>query len=116
LSQSQSATDAPHYGGPDHPFEAIKVIEAWRLGFCLGNTIKYISRAGKKPGESELKDLKKALWYLSRHVRSLELTPNHIPCINCRETIREDQRCTNCGLIGCLRCHGCCEAHTPEGI
>ena len=36
-----------HYGG-DTLYEAIKVIEAWRLGFCLGNTVKYISRAGKK--------------------------------------------------------------------
>ena len=36
-----------HYGGADNTYEAIKVIEAWELGFCLGNTIKYISRAGK---------------------------------------------------------------------
>ena len=42
------AVDHPkHYGG-DTLYEAIKVIEAWRLGFCLGNTVKYISRAGKK--------------------------------------------------------------------
>jgi hypothetical protein len=36
-----------HYGG-DAPYEAIKVIEAWELGFHLGNTVKYICRAGKK--------------------------------------------------------------------
>jgi len=53
-----------HYGGEDNPYEAIKVIEAWELGFHLGNTVKYISRAGKKPNEEELKDLKKAQWYL----------------------------------------------------
>lgn len=41
-----------HYGGKDNPYEAIKVIEAWDLGFCLGNAVKYISRAGKKNGES----------------------------------------------------------------
>ena len=29
-----------HYGGENNPYEAIKVIEAWDLGFCLGNTIK----------------------------------------------------------------------------
>ena len=28
-----------HYGG-DTTYEAIKVIEAWSLGFCLGNTVK----------------------------------------------------------------------------
>ena len=38
-----SAVEHPaHYGGADNPYEAIKVIEAWGLGFCLGNTIKYI--------------------------------------------------------------------------
>lgn len=47
MSQLQSATDAPHYGGADNPYVAIKVIEAWGAGFCLGNTLKYISRAGK---------------------------------------------------------------------
>lgn len=55
-----------HYGGKDNPYEAIKVIEAWNLGFCLGNTIKYISRAGKK--DNTLQDLEKALWYLQREI------------------------------------------------
>jgi hypothetical protein len=59
-----------HYGGKDNPYEAIKVIEAWGLGFCLGNTIKYISRAGKK--ENTLQDLEKALWYLEREVKKLK--------------------------------------------
>lgn len=60
-----------HYGGGDNPYEAIKVIEAWGLDFCLGNTVKYISRAGKKDGNSELQDLKKALWYLERRITQL---------------------------------------------
>lgn len=59
-----------HYGGADNPYEAIKVIEAWNLGFCLGNTVKYISRAGKK-GDT-LEDLKKARWYLDRHIQNQE--------------------------------------------
>lgn len=58
-----------HYGGEDNPYEAIKVIEAWKLGFHLGNTVKYIARAGKK--EDRLQDLKKALWYLQREVNNL---------------------------------------------
>ena len=37
-----------HYGGEDNPYEAIKVIEEWGLGFNLGNAVKYISRADKK--------------------------------------------------------------------
>jgi hypothetical protein len=59
-----------HYGGKNNPYEAIKVIEAWDLGFCLGNTIKYISRAGKK--DNTLQDLEKALWYLEREVNKLK--------------------------------------------
>ena len=59
-----------HYGGGDNPYEAIKVIEAWDLGFHLGNTVKYISRSGKKG--DELEDLKKARWYLDRRINLVE--------------------------------------------
>jgi hypothetical protein len=59
-----------HYGGADNPYEAIKVIEAWGLDFCLGNTVKYLSRAGKKG--DRLTDLKKAAWYLSRAIQREE--------------------------------------------
>jgi hypothetical protein len=58
-----------HYGGSESTYEAIKVIEAWELGFCLGNVVKYISRAGKKG--SKLEDLKKAQWYLNREIEKL---------------------------------------------
>lgn len=62
-----SNVDHPqHYGGADNPYEAIKVIEAWSLGFCLGNAVKYISRAGKKGDLIE--DLEKARWYLDREI------------------------------------------------
>lgn len=56
-----------HYGGADNPYEAIKVIEAWGLGFCLGNVVKkYISRAELKG--NPLEDLRKAAWYLNREI------------------------------------------------
>lgn len=61
-----------HYGGSENVYEAIKVIEAWELDFHLGNTVKYISRAGKKDTDKELQDLKKALWYLQRKIDNLE--------------------------------------------
>lgn len=57
-----------YYGGADNPYEAIKVIEAWDLGFCLGNTVKYISRAGKKNHGATVEDLEKAAWYLNREI------------------------------------------------
>lgn len=62
----------PHYGGGDDPYEAIKVIEAWSLGFCLGNAVKYIARAGRKNPELHLQDLRKARWYLDREIAKLE--------------------------------------------
>jgi hypothetical protein len=61
-----------HYGGEDNPYEAIKVIEAWDLDFHLGNTVKYISRAGKKGTDKELQDLMKALWYLERKIQNIK--------------------------------------------
>lgn len=60
----------PHYGGGDNPYEVIKVIEAWGLGFCLGNTVKYIGRAGKKG--PLLEDLQKAAWYLKREIERMQ--------------------------------------------
>lgn len=59
-----------HYGGETNPYEAIKVIEAWDLGFNLGNTLKYISRAGKKT--NTLEDLEKASWYINREINKLK--------------------------------------------
>lgn len=59
-----------HYGG-DTTYEVIKVIEAWELDFCLGNSVKYISRAGKKDRAKELEDLNKAAWYLRRRIEQL---------------------------------------------
>ena len=72
MADEDAVNNPSHYGGSDNAYEAIKVIEAWGLGFCLGNTVKYISRAGKKPGESNLKDLKKARWYIDREISRLE--------------------------------------------
>ena len=64
-----------HYGG-DTTYAAIKVIHAWKLNFNLGNVVKYIARAGQKQGESELKDLKKAVWYLNDYIKLLEDMPD----------------------------------------
>jgi hypothetical protein len=54
--------------------ETIDVIEAWGLGFCLANAVKYISRAGVKTVDP-LDDLKKARWYLDREIARLEAGP-----------------------------------------
>jgi len=63
-------------GAVDHPshynsgsIEVIDAIEDWELGFSLGNTIKYIARAGKKSPDTYIQDLEKAAWYLNRELQ-----------------------------------------------
>ena len=49
--------------------EAIDVIEAYGLGFALGNSVKYILRCGHKGGDADaLRDLEKARAYLDREI------------------------------------------------
>ncbi len=69
MAHVESVDHPAHYGG-DTVYEAIKVIEAWELDFCLGNAVKYISRAGKK--DAAVEDLQKAKWYLERKIKQLE--------------------------------------------
>lgn len=66
---SEHVEHPDHYGGGDNPYEVIKVLKAWMsreelIGFCKGNAIKYISRAGKKEGQPFERDMAKARWYL----------------------------------------------------
>jgi hypothetical protein len=73
-----SAVNHPsHYGGRDNPYEAIKIIEAYKLGFHLGNAIKYILRAGKKTSDPT-EDLEKAIFYLKRHIHNQSSTNKYI--------------------------------------
>lgn len=57
----------PHYTYA--AIEPIDVIEAWGLGFHLGNAVKYIARAEHKG--RQLEDLQKARWYLDREIQRL---------------------------------------------
>ena len=65
---SDPVHNPPHYksGG----IEAIDVIEAFELGYRLGNVLKYVLRAGRK-GDA-LEDLEKAAWYLDREIDKRE--------------------------------------------
>ena len=51
--------------------EVIEFIEDQKLSYHLGNSIKYICRAGKKDPSKEIEDLKKAAWYLNRKIEEL---------------------------------------------
>lgn len=57
-----------HYTKHPSGVECIDIAE--HFNFNLGNTIKYIWRAGEKG--DKLTDLKKALWYLTREISRLE--------------------------------------------
>jgi hypothetical protein len=72
MGNKEMVKNPDHYGGASNPYEAIKVIENWDLDFHLGNTVKYISRAGKKDPSKEIEDLKKAMFYLERKIKNLE--------------------------------------------
>ena len=65
--------------------EAIDVIDAFGLDFNLGNTVKYILRAGKK-GDA-LEDLCKAQWYLVHEIETRKARN--------REEILNDQKTSN---------------------
>ena len=52
------------YGGIETiDYLAAKLTEEQFVGYCLGNVLKYLSRAGHK---GKLQDLRKAGWYLER--------------------------------------------------
>lgn len=63
-------------------FSAVTIIRVWNIvrkamgvepvDFCVGNALKYMQRAGLKPGEAEVQDLKKAAWYLNSRIHELD--------------------------------------------
>ena len=62
-----SRVDHPDHYQTSAGLEAIDVIEAFfHDNFHLGNTFKYLARAGKKGDYVE--DLEKAAWYLQREI------------------------------------------------
>jgi Protein of unknwon function (DUF3310) len=66
---------APSYYRAGDVYETIRVLRAWLTpeqfeGMLIGNTLKYLSRAGKK-GDA-LEDCRKARVYLSWYIEELE--------------------------------------------
>jgi hypothetical protein len=50
----------------------LDLIDAYSLSFSKGNAIKYLCRAGRKDGSTELADLNKALVYVQRAIDAIE--------------------------------------------
>lgn len=76
IKQYDIVNHPAHY--TDSKIEVIDYIEDKNLGFCLGNAVKYISRAGKKKDtgrsvvDKEIEDLEKAIWYINRRIYELK--------------------------------------------
>lgn len=66
----EASVNPSHY--TQYKFSAVDAIDEWGLDFYLGQVVKYVQRAGKKPTEPVLCDLMKARWYLERKIRLLE--------------------------------------------
>jgi hypothetical protein len=62
----QGVNHPKHYNIHPSGIECIDVIE--HMTHNIGASIKYLWRAGLKPGESDDKDIRKAIWYLEREL------------------------------------------------
>ena len=68
MTMPKDAINPSHYQTASG-LQAIDVIEEFGLGFCDGNVVKYVLRAGKKDPTKEIEDLEKARWYLDRYIK-----------------------------------------------
>lgn len=89
--------------------EAVDVVKAWGLNFNTGNALKYIARAGHKPGGETktveggaLEDLRKARTYIDFEIQEREAhleelkdnPPYEPPTITSRSMTSEDRKAT----------------------
>lgn len=72
LSDKEDIIGHPNHYCAGRKYEPKDVIRDWNLNFNLGNAVKYISRNGRKYGNSSLQDLKKARQYLDFEIDYLE--------------------------------------------
>lgn len=67
---SDNVDHPSHYNSHPAGVECITVVE--HMTFNSGNAIKYLWRAGLKPGTSAIEDLRKAAWYIQREIERLQ--------------------------------------------
>lgn len=75
---SEERVNHPAHYQSGNGMEVIDVIDAFGLGFNLGNAVKYILRAGKKDKDNDITDLEKAKWYLQREIDNRKYAPKEI--------------------------------------
>jgi hypothetical protein len=56
-----------HYTSDPSGVECIQITQ--HRNFTIGNAIKYLWRAGLKDGNSNVQDLKKAIWYIECEIK-----------------------------------------------
>lgn len=62
----------PSHYAEGRKFEPKDVIRDWDLNFNLGNVVKYVSRAGRKEGNTILEDLNKARQYIDFEIEYIK--------------------------------------------
>ena len=72
MDKMNDSVNHPHY----YTYGNIETIDyikdkGWSQGFCLGNAIKYITRAGVKDENKTIEDLQKAIWYINSYIEYL---------------------------------------------
>lgn len=72
LEALQLKVNPPHYVGNDGS-EVIDAIENFNLqkNMYRGQAIQYMFRAGRKPDEDIVADLKKTIWFIEREIRDI---------------------------------------------
>jgi len=58
-----------HYNSHPSGVECIDIIE--HFGYNIGAAMKYLWRAGLKPGVDHIVDLQKAVWYIEREIQRI---------------------------------------------
>lgn len=85
-AQCDAVNHPSHYnhGG----METIDYIESLGIGFefCVGNAIKYLSRAGYK--DNIVQDLRKALWYIDRACRYMPTEATMLFLVKARDCVQ----------------------------
>lgn len=71
-------SDAPESDPVNHPhhyakaYKGLEIIDLTeQMNFNRGNAVKYVARAGIKDPETEIQDLEKARWYISREIERI---------------------------------------------
>lgn len=74
LKKKEAAQDPvnhpKHYISDPSGIECIQIVR--HRNFNIGNAIKYLWRAGLKDGNSDIQDLRKAVWYIQDEIERLQ--------------------------------------------